>query len=102
MRATIDVTDDDQNVCSALSRRLSRKGHLVRNFHSGAALLEALEQESPDLLFLDLKMPAMDALETLRRVRHAIPQTLIIMLTAYGSIEDAVEAMRLGAYDFFN
>lgn len=100
MRATIYVTDDDQNVCSALSRRLVKKGHLVRSFHSGASLIEALEHELPDLLFLDLKMPEMDGLETLRQIRQTIPKTLIVMLTAYGSVEDAVEAMRLGAYDF--
>lgn len=100
MRAIIYVTDDDQNVCSALSRRLARKGHLVRSFHSGVSLLEALEYEIPDLLFLDLKMPEMDGLETLRQIRQKIPKTLVVMLTAYGSVEDAVEAMRLGAYDF--
>lgn len=100
MRATIYVTDDDQNVCAALSRRLARKGHLVRSFNSGTSLLETLDYELPDLIFLDLKMPEMDGLETLRRVRQTIPKTLVIMLTAYGNIEDAVEAMRLGAYDF--
>jgi two-component system response regulator AtoC len=100
MRATIYVTDDDQSVCSALSRRLAKKGHLVRSFHSGESLLEAVGYEIPDLLFLDLKMPEMDGLETLRRVRQSIPTTLVVMLTAYGGVEDAVEAMRLGAYDF--
>ncbi len=100
MRTTIYVTDDDQTVCAALSRRLTKKGHLVRSFDSGASLLEAVKYEVPDLLFLDLKMPDMDGLETLRRVRQTIPQTLVVMLTAYGSVEDAVEAMRLGAYDF--
>ena len=72
MRATIYVTDDDQNVCSALSRRLARKGHLVRSFHSGPSLIEALETELPDLLFLDLKMPEMDGLETLRQIRQMV------------------------------
>lgn len=100
MRATIYVTDDDQNVCASLSRRLAKKGHLVRSFNSGASLIEALEHELPDLLFLDLKMPEMDGLETLRQIRQTIPKTLVVMLTAYGSVEDAVEAMRLGAYDF--
>lgn len=100
MRATIYVTDDDPNVCSTLSRRLARKGHLVRSFPSGESLLEALDYEIPDVLFLDLKMPEMDGLDTLRRVRQSIPTTLVVMLTAYGNVEDAVEAMRLGAYDF--
>ncbi|MEO6202791.1 MAG: sigma-54 dependent transcriptional regulator [Nitrospirales bacterium] len=100
MRATIYVTDDDQNVCSALSRLLARKGHLVKSFNSGELLLEALDHEIPDLLFLDLKMPEMDGLETLRRVRQTNSKILVVMLTAYGTIEDAVEAMRLGAYDF--
>ena len=100
MRATIYVTDDDKNVCSALSRRLTRKGHLVRSFNSGEALLEALTYEIPELLFLDLKMPEMDGLETLGKVRQSYSKILVVMLTAYGSVEDAVEAMRLGAYDF--
>ncbi len=100
MRATIYVTDDDQNVCSALSRRLARKGHLVRSFNSGEALLEALAYETPELLFLDLKMPEMDGLETLEKVRQSYSKILVVMLTAYGGVEDAVEAMRLGAYDF--
>ncbi len=100
MRATIYVTDDEQNVCSALSRRLARKGHVVRSFNSGVALLEALTYEIPDLLFLDLKMPEMDGLETLGKVRQSSSKPLVVMLTAYGSVEDAVEAIRLGAYDF--
>ncbi|GJL65979.1 MAG: acetoacetate metabolism regulatory protein AtoC [Nitrospirales bacterium] len=100
MRATIYVTDDEQSVCSALSRRLTKYGHLVRSFNSGKALLDALDYEIPDLLFLDLKMPEMDGLATLKQVRQLAPKTLVFMLTAYGTIEDAVEAMRLGAYDF--
>lgn len=100
MRATIYVTDDEQSVCSALSRRLTKYEHLVRSFNSGESLIDALDNEVPDLLFLDLKMPEMDGLETLKMVREITPKTLVIMLTAYGTIEDAVEAMRLGAYDF--
>ncbi|GJL55614.1 MAG: acetoacetate metabolism regulatory protein AtoC [Nitrospirales bacterium] len=100
MRATIYVTDDEQSVCSALSRRLTKYGHLVRSFNSGESLLNALDFEIPDLLFLDLKMPEMDGLETLKRLREVTPKTLVILLTAYGTIEDAVAAMRLGAYDF--
>ena len=59
-----------------------------------------LSRNIPDLILLDLKMPGMGGIEALRQIRPLAPQTLVIMLTAYGTVENAVEAMRLGAYDF--
>ena len=100
MHATIFVTDDDQAVRLAISRRLTRKRHQVRGFESGEALIEALDFEIPDLILLDLKMTGMNGIETLKLVKPKAPETLVILLTAYGTVEDAVEAMRLGAYDF--
>lgn len=100
MRATIFVTDDDEAVRSAISRRLARRSHQVRSFESGEALLEALDHDIPDLILLDLKMSGMSGLDTLRLLRPKAPQALVILLTAYGTIENAVEAMKLGAYDF--
>jgi two-component system response regulator AtoC len=100
MHASIFVTDDDEVVRSSITRRLSRGGHEVRSFDSGEALLEGLDDDVPDIILLDLKMSGMTGLETLKRIRPKAPQTLVILLTAYGTIEDAVEAMRLGAYDF--
>ncbi|RMH36825.1 MAG: sigma-54-dependent Fis family transcriptional regulator [Nitrospirae bacterium] len=99
MRAIIFVTDDDA-VRTSIARRLGRSQHTVRTFDSGEALLEALDHEIPDIIFLDLKMPGMDGLETLKRLCPKAPQALTIMLTAYGTVEVAVEAMKLGAYDF--
>lgn len=100
MHATIFVTDDDQAVRNAISRRLTRKNHHVRNFDSGEALVDALNYEIPDIILLDLKMSGMNGIETLKVVKPKAPETLVIILTAYGTVEDAVEAMRLGAYDF--
>jgi len=100
MRATIFVTDDEQAIRSAIVRRLSRKQHHVRAFESGESLIEALERETPDLVLLDLKMPGMGGLDTLKGLREKAPQALVIILTAYGTVQDAVEAMKLGAYDF--
>jgi two-component system, NtrC family, response regulator AtoC len=99
MRANIFVTDDDDVVRQALSRRLA-KHHQIRSFDSGEALLEALEHDVPDLILLDLKMPGMSGLETLKQLRSKAQQSLVILLTAYGTVEDAVEAIKLGAYDF--
>jgi len=100
MRASIFVTDDDEVVRSSITRRLAKGQHDVRGFDSGEALLEGLNNDIPDILLLDLKMPGMTGLETLKHVQSKAPKTLVILLTAYGTIEDAVEAMRLGAYDF--
>jgi two-component system response regulator AtoC len=100
MRATIFVTDDEQTIRSAIVKRLARKQHLIRAFDSGEALLDGIERGSPDLILLDLKMPGMSGLDTLKAVRQKVPHALVIMLTAYGTVQDAVEAMKLGAYDF--
>ena len=100
MQATIYVTDDEPAIRSAIVKRLSRRHHTVTGFESGEDVIRAVTQHAPDLILLDLKMPGMGGVETLRQLRPIAPQTLIIMLTAYGTVEDAVEAMRLGAYDF--
>jgi two-component system, NtrC family, response regulator AtoC len=100
MRANIFVTDDDDVVRQAISRRLMKRLHHVRSFESGEALLEALDHDVPDLILLDLKMAGLSGLETLKHIRSKSQQTLVILLTAYGTVEDAVEAIKLGAYDF--
>ena len=100
MRATIFVTDDDDVVRASIVRRLSRGPHEIRGFDSGEALLEALNHDTPDIVLLDLKMTGMTGLETLKHLRPKAPQALVILLTAYGTVEDAVEAMKLGAHDF--
>jgi two-component system, NtrC family, response regulator AtoC len=100
MSANIFVTDDEPAIRAALVKRLSRRQHRVRAFESGEALLQALDHEVPDLMFLDVKMPGLSGLEALKACRVKAPFALIIMLTAYGTVQDAVEAMKLGAYDF--
>lgn len=100
MRATIFVTDDEPAIRSAIAKRLSRQQHHVRTFESGDALVEALDAGTPDLVLLDLKMPGMTGLDTLKLLRQKSPQALVIILTAFGTVQDAVEAMKLGAYDF--
>lgn len=100
MRANIFVTDDDDVVRQAISRRLAKRHHHVRSFDSGETLLEALDHDIPDLILLDLKMAGLSGLETLKHIRSKSQQSLVILLTAYGTVEDAVEAIKLGAYDF--
>ncbi|MBA5867221.1 MAG: response regulator [Nitrospira sp. CR1.3] len=100
MHATIFVTDDEPAIRSALVKRLSRQNHRVTACESGEALTQALDHEMPDLVLLDVKMPGLSGLEALKVCRMKAPFALVIMLTAYGTVQDAVEAMKLGAYDF--
>jgi two-component system, NtrC family, response regulator AtoC len=100
MRATIFVTDDESAIRTAIVKRLSRRQHRVVGFESGEALLKGLEQDIPDLVMLDLRMPGLSGLDALKQLRPLAPHALVVMLTAYGTVQDAVEAMKLGAYDF--
>lgn len=100
MQATIFVTDDEPAIRAALVKRLTRKGHRAVGYESGDDLLAAVERDQPDLILLDLKMPGLSGMDTLKKVRPLAPRPLVIMLTAYGTVQDAVEAIKLGAYDF--
>jgi two-component system, NtrC family, response regulator AtoC len=100
MHAVIFVTDDEQAIRSSITKRLTRQGHRVVGYESGEALLEGLKHNLPDLVLLDVRMPGISGLEALKQVRQLAPATIVIMLTAYGTVQDAVETMKLGAYDF--
>lgn len=99
-RSTVLVVEDETNIRSALVTMLERLGHRVCSATDGEEALTLLESETPAILITDLKMPGIGGLELLRQVKGRCPETETIMLTAYGSIETAVEAMRLGAYDY--
>ncbi|TFG59933.1 MAG: response regulator, partial [Nitrospirales bacterium] len=92
MQASIFVTDDESAIRNAIVKRLSKRQHQVRGFQSGQELLAALEQEQPDLILLDLRMPGMSGIDVLKHLRTKARDAVVIILTAYGTVEDAVEA----------
>jgi len=100
MQHTIFIVDDQPAFRNALDKQLSRMQHRVRSFSSGQELFLAVEEEAPDIVLLDLKMPGMSGLDVLKTLRLKVPETVVILLTAYGTVEDAVSAMKLGAFDF--
>lgn len=94
------LVEDERSVREAFSLRLSDAGYLMQTAGSGEEALAALHETMPDVIVLDLVMPQMSGIEVLGRVRQVDPDVPVIMLTARGTVKDAVEAMRLGAFDF--
>ena len=98
--AQILIVDDEVNIRSALVTLLERKGYRARGVGTAEEALELLETTGMDLVITDLRMPGIDGMEFLRRLHTKWPGTETLVMTAYGSIETAVEAMRFGAYDY--
>ncbi len=98
--ATILVVDDEKNTREALSKILSEDGYDVIAAADGYQALDAVARDLPDLILADLKMPGMDGLELLSRIRLKDYDTPFVMMTAFGTVETAVEALKKGAEDY--
>jgi len=94
------VVDDEFSIRISLGDLLRRDGYQVEVAESAESALEMLKAQSFDLLMVDVKMPGMDGLEMLERVKEDDPDTTVVMMTAYGSIDSAVQAMKLSAIDY--
>ncbi|MGE5791019.1 MAG: response regulator, partial [Syntrophaceae bacterium] len=100
MYKTILVVDDEESICQSLQGILTDEGYEVRTVGSGEEALKAIEEETPDLVLLDIWLPGMDGLETLKSIKTDTPQVQVIMMSGHGTIETAVKATKLGAFDF--
>jgi DNA-binding NtrC family response regulator len=94
------VVDDELAMRESLAGWLEKEGYAVKCAADGGESLEIMDRERQDLLLLDIKMPGMDGLELLKRIKSEHPETMVVMITAYGSIESAVQAMKSGAEDY--
>ncbi len=99
MPARILVVDDDPHIALALRERLEARGHAVSTAATGAAAVRSILSESPDLVLLDLQLPEGDGFDVLGRIREAGVETTVVVITAHGTVERAVRAMKEGAYD---
>jgi DNA-binding NtrC family response regulator len=100
MNKTILIVDDEKDFCTVLSDSLSQDRYRVVTAFNGKTALQIAKKEKPDLMLLDIKMPGMDGVEVLRKVKKMKKEIAVIMFTAYGTLETAREAMKLGAYDY--
>ena len=101
--ATVNILliDDETDYSDTMSFYLKAKGYRVKTASSGEEGLKEIERERPDIVFLDFKMPGMDGVETLRRIREIDRDLPVIMVTSYASDESVLEAKRLGISDIF-
>ena len=95
------LVDDEEYFVKCLSAYINKIGNLRADIAlNGGEALKLVENEAPDVIMLDLKMPGIDGIEVLRRVKKAYPDVQVIILTAYGSEKDKNDCLRLGAFRF--
>ncbi len=100
MKARILVVDDEEPIRKTMRMTLEYEGFEVTEAPSGVEAIKAVEQDPPDLIFLDIKMPGIDGLEVLEQLKEKSPSTQVIIISGHGNVETAVQATRLGAFDF--
>jgi DNA-binding NtrC family response regulator len=100
-KTTILLVDDEKPFVDAMSRRLTRRGFDVLPAFDGTQALARLDEcDTVDVVVLDVKMPGLDGLEVLQMIRARHPLVEVIMLTGHGTVEAAIQGMKLGAFDF--
>jgi two-component system nitrogen regulation response regulator NtrX len=98
--ARLLVVDDEGGIRGALVQVFEYEGHDVRAAEDGPDGIALAQEFRPDVIFLDVKMPGLDGLDVLARLREDDPSALVVMISGHGTIDTAVEATRKGAYDF--
>ena len=101
--ATIMLVDDEVPFVEAMSKRLVRRDLKVEKAFNGQEALDQLKNGSTvDVVVLDVKMPGMDGIETLKAIKSQVPLVEVIMLTGHASVESAIDGMKLGAFDYLH
>src|SRR5262249_42927708 len=97
---TVLVVDDERSIVESLGKIFEREGMVVALAQNGADALDILRRQRVSVLLTALMMPAMSGMDLLRAARTVSPETEVVLMTAYGTVETAVDAMKEGAYDF--
>ncbi len=100
--ANILVIDDEESIRAGCIQTLTESGYRVQAVENGHKGLEKTSKESFDVILLDLKMPGISGMEVLKKLKENDPDSVVIIITAYGTVDSAVEAMKRGAYDFLS
>ncbi len=100
MKIRVLIVDDEKDFANQLKERLLLRNYDTAVCFSGQEALERLENYNYDVVILDVSMPGVDGIETLRRIKQLKPLTEVIMLTGHATVESAIKGMKLGAYDY--
>jgi len=98
--ARVLVIDDEPIIREVLQDILAREGYFIAVAPDAETGLQALDQQEYDLIILDLMLPGLGGFETLKQIKRRDPDSVVVMITAYGSVESAVQGMRMGAHDY--
>ncbi len=98
--ADILVVDDDQSVATAFERFLEAEGHECRLASGAAEAMRMIEQQPPNIVIMDIRMPGVDGLQALQQFRARFPDIYVVMMTAYGTSQTSIDAIRSGAFDY--
>jgi DNA-binding NtrC family response regulator len=99
IKFSIYVIDDEQTIRDGITMTLEAD-YRVKSFSEAEPAIDSLEEDSPDLILLDVGLPGMDGIEALRQIKSSHPDILVIMITAYEAVDTVISAMKLGAYDY--
>ena len=98
--AKILVVDDDQSVATAFERFLRHEGHACTIASNGEDAVRLVGELDPDLVLMDIRMPGVDGLQTLQELRRQFPDLYVVMMTAYGTSQTSIDAIRAGAFEY--
>lgn len=101
MNTVVLLVDDEAPFVETMKKRLTKRNLVILSALNGPEALDVLDRDSRvDVVILDVKMPGMDGMETLRQIKEAYPSVEVIMLTGHATMETAIEGMKLGAFDY--
>lgn len=100
MDVKVLLVDDEKEFVETLAERMETRGLKVSRAYSGEECLERISEEKSDVVILDVLMPGKDGIETLKEIKQKYPLIEVIMLTGHGTIETAIDGLKLGAYDY--
>ena len=100
MKTRVMIVDDEQEFVDSLAERLTIRDYDVQTANSGAEAIETLKHYNMDVVILDVLMPGMDGVQTLREIKNLKPLTEVVMLTGHATVETAIEGMKLGALEY--